>query len=157
MFNHAPTNYDNPFAKIVAGEAFDTIPTNREDVFYQDSDITAFLCSRSWMGVIGNILIIPNDHYENLYDMPDDLLGKISIFSKKVAIALKKTYGCDGVTIRQHNEPAGGQEVWHYHVHVIPRYADDGMHIWRQGFDDTTNEERAQYGEKLRDYFRNTV
>ena len=88
--------------------------------------------------------------------MPDELLGTLHAFSKRLALAFKTVYGCDGVLLRQHNEPAGSQDVWHYHLHVIPRFTDDEFYarpaqkVW------TTPAERAPYAEALRRYFAET-
>ena len=61
---------------------------------------------------------------------------------------MKQAYGCDGILIRQQNELAGGQRLWHYHMHVIPRYDDDGLlSSIKQPFPVA---ERAQYAQKLR-------
>ena len=67
---------------------------------------------------------------------------------------MKEVYKCDGVSTRQHNEPAGDQEVWHYHFHVIPRYANDDLYIKYKESHWTTAEERVPYTEKLREYFK---
>jgi histidine triad (HIT) family protein len=88
-----------------------------------------------------------------VYDISDNVLAKIHVFSKQLALAMKELYSCDGVSIRQHNEPAGYQEVWHYHLHVIPRYIDDNLYPNypnKVRSDDTI---RAEYAKKLRDYF----
>jgi histidine triad (HIT) family protein len=64
-------------------------------------------------------------------------------------LALKKAYACDGVSTRQHNEPAGGQDVWHYHLHVFPRFAGDDL--YRSGYRETTPDERRPYADRLRE------
>ena len=61
--------------------------------------------------------------------------------AKKIATALKKTYGCDGVNVLQNNGEAAGQTVFHLHVHVVPRYYDDGVNImWKPGETPDLNE-----------------
>ena len=80
--------------------------------------------------------------------MPEEIGHQIFDFSKQAAIALKKAYGCHGTSIRQHNEPAGNQDVWHYHLHVFPRYEGDFLYISRRG--DSTPEQRLPYATKLR-------
>ena len=81
----------------------------------------------------GHSLIIPKQHFENIYSTDDAYLAKLLPVAKKVANALKKTFNCDGVNIVQNNEPAAGQTVFHLHVHVIPRYNDDKVGItWPQ-------------------------
>lgn len=153
MFNHTPHEYKNPYAVILKDEGYEAIYTNREDVFYRDQILTAFISSKQWPNNPGNAIIIPNQSFENLYDIPDDILGKIHIFSKRLAIAMKETYGCDGVSIRQHNEPAGGQDVWHYHLHVFPRYVDDHLYQLHEKGALSEPSVRVAYAEKLRTYF----
>ena len=93
----------------------------------------------------------------HIYDLPLDYSAKIHDFSKKVAIALKETFKCDGVSTRQHNEPDGGQELWHYHLHVFPRYKGDELYLNTYKRRKTTVEERLPYAEKLRTYFSKRV
>ena len=71
--------------------------------------------------------------------------------SRRIAIALKRSYACDGVSTRQHNEPVGYQEVWHYHVHVFPRY--EGDNLYGSPRRNSTPEERQPYAASLRAYF----
>jgi len=129
--------------------------TKQSDIVYRDNYITAFICAGWWENNKGHVLIIPNKHFENLYDLPSDYSAKIHDFEKQIAIAFKKVYHCDGVSSRQHNEPAGNQDVWHYHLHVFPRYKDDNLYLMKRRA--TTLEERTVYAEKLRDYFTHTV
>ena len=70
--------------------------------------------------------------------------------ARRIAIAFKETYGCDGTSTRQHNEPGGNQEVWHYHVHVFPRYEGDGLYGARRRR--TTPDERLVYADRLRSW-----
>ena len=152
MYNHAPVDYVNPFKKVADGR-FEDIRSNPEDIFYQDAVLTAFISSVCWPGNEGNVLIIPNEVYENIYDIPDKTLAAINIFSKKVAIAIRKTYNCDGVSLRQHNEPAGNQEIWHYHLHVFPRYDKDDFYIKYNEKTPSKPEDRKRYATLLRNYF----
>jgi hypothetical protein len=69
-----------------------------------------------------------------------------------VAMALKAVCSCDGVSTRQHNEPAGSQDVWHYHLHVTPRYEDDGFYATQREF--MPVDQRARHAEKLRGYLQ---
>lgn len=155
MYNHAPADYRNPFKKLADGD-FGDIKNDEDRIFYSDDVITAFVSSMCWPGNEGNVLIIPNEVYENLYDIPDEVLAHIQIFSKKVAIAMRKTYGCDGVSLRQHNEPAGDQEVWHYHLHVFPRYNGDDLYIRHNEKTPSNPEDHKMYAEKLRTYINQT-
>ena len=82
----------------------------------------------------GHALILPKDHYTNLYDLPEDVAAEVYKTAKKIALKMKEKLGCDGVNIVQNNEEAAGQTVFHFHMHVIPRYKDDGQVIgWKPG------------------------
>lgn len=153
MYNHAPEDYQNPFRRLVMRDRVGELLSNEEDIVYEDGDITAFICSNSEVKNQGNVLVIPNEPYENLYDIPDTLLAKVHVFAKRVAIAMKEVYGCDGVSLRQHNEPAGNQEVWHYHLHVIPRYEGDDLYSHYEERAQSDPKVRKEYAEKLRKYF----
>lgn len=121
--------------------------TNQNDVVYRDGEVTAFVATRWWPNNLGHVLIVPNEHYESIYELPPELGTPIQRIAQRIALAFKATYGCDGVSTRQHNEPAGNQDVWHYHLHVFPRYLNDGLYV-RRGRS-TTPEERRPYAEKL--------
>ena len=82
----------------------------------------------------GHALILPKDHYRNLYDLPEDVVAEVYKMAQKIALKMKEKLGCDGVNIVQNNEEAAGQTVFHFHMHVIPRYKDDGQVIgWKPG------------------------
>ena len=78
---------------------------------------------------LGHCLIVPQHHIPNLYELPDDLAGPILQLAARVARAIKQEFAADGISLRQHNDPAGGQEVFHFHLHVIPRYTGDAERI----------------------------
>jgi histidine triad (HIT) family protein len=78
---------------------------------------------------LGHSLIVPQRHISNLYELPDDLAGPILQMAARVARALKQAFAADGISLRQHNDPAGGQEVFHFHLHVIPRYRGDAERV----------------------------
>jgi histidine triad (HIT) family protein len=148
MHNHAPDDYACPFCTIAAGR-FDSL-TQPGDLVLRTEHVTAFIAAHWWVANAGHVLVIPNAHYENLYDLPDEIGGQIHAAARRIAIALKQVYGCDGVSTRQHNEPAGNQDVWHYHLHVFPRYAGDELYLRTYEHRLTTPEERAPYAAKLR-------
>lgn len=151
MHSHAPDACQCPYCLAVAGIENEHVLTRQADIFFRDEDITAFIAAGGWPNNKGHVLIIPNAHYENLYGMPEPLLCRVHCFSRQVALALKQVYRCDGVTIRQNNEPAGDQDVWHYHVHVLPRYAADDLHHTRREI--TPAPQRAGYAQRLREFF----
>jgi histidine triad (HIT) family protein len=110
-----PTYDDaNIFAKILRGE----IPAYK---VYEDDKSLAFLdiMPRS----PGHTLVIPKSRARNILDAAPEDLAHLATVTQKVAQAALKTFGAEGVTIQQFNEPAGGQVVFHLHVHVIPRKA----------------------------------
>jgi len=123
----SPNNYECPFCKIVNGR-YDGIATVAEDVLIRGEHVTAFVSSHQWPDNKGHVIIITNNHYENLYSLPNEMAIPIQEISKTIAMALKSAFECPGISTRQHNEPAGGQDVWHYHLHVFPRYDSDNLY-----------------------------
>lgn len=80
----------------------------------------------------GHALVLPKQHYANIYEIPEDVLSSAICVARKAAVRMKEVLHCDGVNIVQNNEAAAGQTVNHFHIHVIPRYSDDGQHIlWK--------------------------
>jgi histidine triad (HIT) family protein len=128
MVRHAPPRYRCPFCAIAAGDACDGVYTAVDDVVCRDGPVMAFIASHWWERNPGHVIVVPVEHYENLYELPDEVGGAVFKLSRRIAIALKRSYGCDGMSVRQHNEPAGQQDVWHYHLHVFPRYHDDRLY-----------------------------
>jgi histidine triad (HIT) family protein len=153
MYNHAPENYNCPLCLIISGKDNPDNFAKVDDIFYRDEVLAAFIGGKKFPKNHINTIIIPAKHYENLYDLPEDIGHEIFDFSKKLAIALKEVYKCDGVSVRQHNEPAGNQDVWHYHLHATPRYTNDDLYLNNNNVVWTTAEERAPFAQKLREYF----
>lgn len=82
----------------------------------------------------GHALILPKEHCRNLYDLPEETAAEVIKMAKRIALRMKDELNCDGVNIVQNNEEAAGQTVFHFHMHVIPRYRDDGQVIgWMPG------------------------
>ena len=80
----------------------------------------------------GHIIVLPKSHAANIYELEDEYVSRAFVLAKKLAVALKKLTGCDGVNILQNNGGAAGQTVFHFHVHVIPRFKDDDCTIvWK--------------------------
>jgi histidine triad (HIT) family protein len=125
MYSHAPENYVCPFCLLVRGIENETVYSIQNDIVYRDQSVTAFIGSHQWPRHHGNIIIVPNEHFENIFDLPERYALDIQRAARLVSLAMKSVYGCDGISLRQHNEPAGYQDVWHYHLHVTPRYTDD--------------------------------
>ena len=151
MYNHAPKDYVCPMCLLANGKGNDV--TNQQDVVYKNSLITAFISGKWWKNNPGHVLIIPNKHMENVYDLEEIYGHEIQDFGKEVSIALKEVYHCDGVSFLQHNEPVGNQEVFHYHMHVLPRYKNDEFYDNFKNTRWVEQKERLPYVEKLRNYF----
>ena len=149
---HQPPGYRCPFCRVAAGEDLRDDFTKQADVVLRDGAVTAFVAFAWWPANAGHVLVVPNEHHENVHTIPDQVLAAVQVAGKRVALALKAAYGCDGTSFRQHNEPAGGQDVWHYHLHVFPRYRDDHLYLRTRERCDTTPTERAPYAKKLRRY-----
>jgi len=123
------------FCKIIAGDisAFKV---------YEDDEFVSFLDRTQVRD--GHSLVIPKTHYADIHSIPDDLLGKLAITTKKVAKLVKEKVQADGITILQCNGAAGLQSVFHIHFHVIPGYDND--HIsepWQARFLDDEYMERV--------------
>ncbi|MCI0610867.1 MAG: HIT domain-containing protein [Anaerolineae bacterium] len=120
----------------------------QSDVVYHDDSVTAFVGSGQWKNNHGNTIIVPNEHFENIYDLPLSYAQDIHRVAKMLALTMKAVYACEGVSTRQHNEPAGSQDVWHYHLHVTPRYIDDNYYATQR--ERMSISERAKHAEKIR-------
>lgn len=113
------------FCKIANGD----IPSN---TIYEDDDFRAVLD----MGPAaeGHALILPKDHAANLFELQDETASRVMVVAKNLAIKLKDKLGADGLNLVQNNGEVAGQTVMHFHLHLIPRYANDGQRIaWRPG------------------------
>jgi len=108
------------FCKLANG----VFPTN---TVYEDEDFRAILDLGP--ATEGHTLILPKEHADNLLELPDDIAAKALVTAKKVATMLKKKLNADGVNIVQNNGEVAGQTVMHFHIHVIPRYENDGQKI----------------------------
>ena len=104
------------FCKLVAGE----LPSYK---VYEDSDTLAFLDINP--NNYGHTLVIPKDHFENIYTTPDETLCKVMIVVRKLSTAIRNGMEADGVNVTINNESAAGQVVEHLHVHIIPRHEGD--------------------------------
>ena len=129
MYNHAPKDYKCPICVGIKGIENEDTLLKQADLIYKDNLVSVFLNS-FWIPTCeGHVIVVPNEHFENIYDIPEEVLFNISTVVKKMALVLKKAYKCDGITTRQNNEPAGNQHAFHYHHHVFPRYDNDDFNI----------------------------
>ena len=153
MYNHAPENYACPICLAIQGVEDERTWIVQNDIFYRDDLVVGFISSKSIKGNEGHPLIVPIEHAENLYDLPDAAGARIMEVAKKTAIALKEIRRCDGITLAQNNEPAGGQHGFHFHLHVVPRFTGDHFQeeLWKA--QRSRPEDRAEYARQLRKYF----
>ena len=105
------------FCKITKGE----VPAVK---VYEDNEVLAFMDIHPKHP--GHTLVIPKDHIENIYGMPSETAARLMIVVQKIAVAVKNATDADGINISMNNESAAGQDVWHAHMHVIPRFNEDG-------------------------------
>ena len=129
------------FCKIAAGE----IPSA---TLYEDDDFRVILdlgpASK------GHALILPKEHYRNLYDIDEETLGKAALLAKKMVTKLTDVLGCDGYNVVQNNEPCAGQTVFHFHMHLIPRYEGDDVGLtWKPG--ELSDEVRDEILKKIKE------
>jgi histidine triad (HIT) family protein len=150
-FSHEPEGYACPFC-VVLTKGHDRY-TNEQDIVYKNEHTTAFIAPKWWTNNKGHVLVLPNKHYENIYDIPDELHAEVYSTVKKIATAIRSTYDCEGTSIRQHNEPAGDQDIWHFHAHIYPRYSEDKLYHNHDNAVFSDPELRVPYAKKLRAYF----
>jgi histidine triad (HIT) family protein len=151
MWMHEPRGYDCPFCAFLREQP--NTYTNQDFVVYQDALSTAYVAPKWWPHTAGHVIVIPRIHTENIYTITDDQLAATYVTAKKIAIGMRTVYGCDGISMRQHNEPAGNQDVWHFHVHVFPRYTDDNLYGNHAKSYIAPSDERMKFADTLRAYF----
>ena len=96
-------------------------------VIYENEYVLAFLdISQTTKG---HTLIIPKEHRVDIFEMESPLMEQVFSVAPKIASALKETFGCSGINVVSNNGKSAGQSVFHYHVHLIPRYEDDKFGI----------------------------
>ena len=156
MHSHAPENYLCPFCLLVQGIEDKTVYSVQNDIVYRDRSVTAFIGSHQWPRNHGNTIVVPNEHFENIFDLPEHYALDLHRLARLVSLAMKDVYACDGISLRQHNEPAGYQDVWHYHVHVTPRYTGDQLYATYAERALMPPETRVQHARRLRERLAHT-
>ncbi len=112
---------DCVFCKIVSGD----IPAIK---IYEDEETLAFLDIQPVSE--GHALVVPKDHFENMYATPAETWCRVMLTVQKVAEAVRHAMNADGINLEMNNEPAAGQLVMHAHMHIVPRHNDDGLKHW---------------------------
>ena len=127
------------FCKLANGD----IPTA---TLYEDDDFRVILDAGP--ASKGHALILPKEHYKNLYELDDETAAKALVLAKKMITKLTDVLGCDGYNIVQNNGEVAGQTVFHFHIHLIPRYEGDKVGLgWKMG--ELTDEVRDEILSKL--------
>ena len=133
------TEKDCIFCKIAGGN----IPSS---TVYEDEQFRVILDLSP--ATKGHALILPKQHYANIFEIDEHVLKDLIVLAKKVATAMKETLNCDGVNIVQNNGEQAGQTVFHFHMHLIPRYKGDQVGItWKPGT--LTDEMKNEILEKM--------
>ena len=127
------------FCKLANGD----IPTATR---YEEDDFQVILDAGP--ASKGHALILPKEHYKNLYELDDEIAAKALVLAKKMITKLTDVLGCDGYNIVQNNGEVAGQTVFHFHIHLIPRYEGDEVGLgWKMG--ELTDEVRDEILSKL--------
>lgn len=125
------------FCKLANGD----IPTRK---IYEDDSFTVIMDANP--ASKGHSLILPKEHYANIYEIPEEVCGEVMKLAKKLAVKMTDALHADGFNIVQNNGEAAGQTVFHYHCHLIPRYqGGPSMVSWRP------NEISGEELDKIRD------
>ena len=119
------------FCKIANGD----IPSK---MLYEDEEFKVILDVGP--ATRGHALILPKNHYVNLYELPDEIAVKVMLLAKKMAVLMTEKLGCDGFNLVQNNGKAAGQTVFHFHLHLIPRYKEDGLTLGWKSLEPTQDE-----------------
>ncbi len=98
-------------------------------IVYEDDAVLAFLDVNPVN--IGHTLVIPKSHFPNIYELPEEITAKIATVLKKLSAAVKAAVSAGGINIVMNNGAAAGQVVEHAHIHIIPRYENDGFKPWK--------------------------
>lgn len=140
------TAYDpsNVFAKILRGE----LPSH---TVYEDAETVAIMDIMPRAD--GHVLVVPKAPCRNLLDAPADALRAVALTTQKLARAVKAAFAAEGVTVQQFNEAAGGQVVFHMHVHVMPRFEGVALRPHTGAMEKT--EVLANNAEKIREALKN--
>ena len=125
-------NNDCIFCKIIKGD----IPSF---TVYEDETFKVIL--DRYPAAPGHMLIIPKEHYKNMFELPDEVAAKLYPLAKTLAAKVMAVTCAEGINIVQNNGEAAGQTVHHFHLHIIPRKAGDGIILNKSSNQDTTLEE----------------
>ena len=130
------------FCKIIAGE----IPSN---TIYEDDDFKVIMDIAP--ATKGHALVLPKNHFDNIYDIDSEILGKAVKVAQKVIKHATEILGCDGYNLLQNNGEVAGQTVFHFHMHLIPRYENmDNENVLKFVPQDVAGEEVKKIADAIR-------
>jgi histidine triad (HIT) family protein len=128
------------FCAIAAGDG-------PAEIIEQDEHTVAFMDINPWTR--GHALVIPKKHAKNIFEIEDEELEHVAVATKRLATRIRDTLHCDGINLLNSAEPAAWQTVFHFHVHVIPRYDDDPLQLPGKPMD-VDQDELAQIAAEIR-------
>ncbi len=97
-------------------------------IVYENEKVICFLPKK--LEVYGHTLIVPKQHYTDLYDIPEDILCELIKVSKKITIAYKEKINATGMNLMHASGVDSQQSVFHFHIHILPRFKDDKLDTW---------------------------
>jgi histidine triad (HIT) family protein len=155
MKSNAPKNYVCPICLGNQGIENEDTLLKQADLVFRDDLVSVWINSFWIKGNEGHVIIVPNEHFENIFDLTENIGHRIFEVSKLMSKVVEETYHCDGITIRQNNEPAGDQHAFHNHLHIFPRYNDDNFNqeLTKKSYL-SDPEKRIEYVNKLKKYLK---
>ncbi|GAE35679.1 HIT family protein [Halalkalibacter akibai] len=135
------------FCKIVDGD----IPASK---IYEDEHVLAFLDISQVTK--GHTLVIPKNHHKDLFELPEETIKNVYAVIPKLASAIKQTYEAEGLNLVNNNGELAGQTVFHYHVHLIPRYGKgDGFGaVWKDHSAEYKSEDFTQIAREIKAFIK---
>lgn len=129
------------FCKLANG----VIPTNS---IYEDEDFNVIMDANP--ASKGHALILPKEHFDNLYEIEPEILGKAAKLAQKVVKHEKNVLKCDGYNLLQNNEEIAGQTIFHFHMHLIPRYKEESSEMLKFAKPNISSEEIETLCEEMK-------
>ena len=112
-----------PFCSYAAGQF------RRELIVYENQQVLVMPSLHQTRGNRGHCLVVARAHVPNIYELPDGGGGPLLAAVSAAATASKRAFAADGISLRQNNDPAGGQTVFHLHFHIVPRFLGDDFEL----------------------------
>lgn len=146
-----PQKYECPFCAVVEGVDKESVQTKQQDIVFKDENVTAFVSSATWPNNAGNLIVIPNKHYQDITAIPHDIYLRVYKVVHQLAQVMLEAYQCEGVSTRQHNGEHGGQDVWHFHTHILPRWKGDNLYERSKERQSQSESHRLKYANLIKE------